>query len=102
MKASEMSPDMEVFMRKQYDAYVAFMDKQQEEYIAFCETTKQESIFTLMPAWKDKAVWERDKLRIREFAKTQGYSEDQVKAITDPKEVMSLWKRLNFKVVGDE
>lgn len=50
----------------------------------------------LVPAWKDPKAYERDRPRLREYAKKLGYSDDEIDQAYDPRAVAALYKAMRF------
>lgn len=50
----------------------------------------------LVPAWKDPKAYERDRPRLREYAKKLGYSDEEVDQAYDPRAVAALYKAMRY------
>jgi hypothetical protein len=50
----------------------------------------------LVPAWKDPKAYERDRPRLREYAKKLGYSDDEIDQAYDPRAVAALYKAMRY------
>lgn len=50
----------------------------------------------LIPAWKDEKAYERDRPKLREYAKKLGYSDNEIDQAYDPRAVASLWKAMRY------
>jgi hypothetical protein len=49
-----------------------------------------------MPHWKDKARWEQDRAKIREYGQTLGFSAQELSQVYDHRAVVTLWKAMRF------
>lgn len=52
----------------------------------------REKIAEAVPAWKDKAKWESDRVKLRDYAQSLGYTPEEVGQVYDPRAVVALNK----------
>lgn len=50
----------------------------------------------LIPTWKDPKIAASDRAKIKDFAKGLGYTDDELKLVTDPRAVVGLYKAMKY------
>jgi hypothetical protein len=53
---------------------------------------EREAVGELVPAWRDEAAWTKAKTQARDYAKDLGYSDADIRTVTDHRAVMILWR----------
>lgn len=72
---------------------------QQSQVQQLKEVVKQgrEQLSEKIPAWKDTARWEQDRVKLRSYAQKElGYGEEEVSQVYDPRAVVALYKAMRF------
>ena len=72
---------------------------QQSQVQQLKEVVKQgrEQLSDKVPAWKDTARWEQDRVKLRSYAQKElGYGEEEVSQVYDPRAVVALYKAMRF------
>lgn len=72
---------------------------QQTQVQQLKEVVKQgrEQLSEKIPAWKDTARWEQDRVKLRSYAQKElGYGEEEVSQVYDPRAVVALYKAMRF------
>jgi len=72
---------------------------QQSQVQQLKEVVKQgrEKLSETIPAWKDTARWEQDRVKLRQYAQKElGYGEEEVSQVYDPRAVVALYKAMRF------
>ena len=72
---------------------------QQTQVQQLKEVVKQgrEQLSDKIPAWKDTARWEQDRVKLRSYAQKElGYGEEEVSQVYDPRAVVALYKAMRF------
>lgn len=72
---------------------------QQSQVQQLKEVVKQgrEQLSDKIPAWKDTARWEQDRVKLRSYAQKElGYGEEEVSQVYDPRAVVALYKAMRF------
>ena len=59
-------------------------------------TEQTEKLPELIPAWKDPAVAKSERIALREFGKAQGFTDEELNAVTDSRVVALLHKAFSF------
>lgn len=73
--------------------------QQTEEQLKQVQATVAEArkkLPELVPAWKDEKAYERDRPKLRDYAKKLGYSDNEIDQAYDPRAVASLWKAMRY------
>lgn len=75
----------------------ALMQQSQVQQLQQIVSQGREKLTEIIPAWKDKAKWERDRVRLREYAQKElGYSPEEVSQVYDPRAVVALYKAQRY------
>ena len=56
----------------------------------------REKLLEAIPAWKDKARWDTDRAKLREYGQTLGFSEEELGQAYDPRAVVALYKAMRY------
>jgi hypothetical protein len=54
----------------------------------------------LVPAWRDEAAWTKAKTQAREYAVDLGYSDADIRTVTDHRAVMILWQAAQYAAMA--
>lgn len=91
------------FEMERLQAAAAEMDRvqsqKQKEAIAEMQARVSQAFERLpdyVPEWKDKAVFERDRSKLREYGNKLGYSDDELNQAYDPRAVAALYKAMKY------
>lgn len=73
----------------------ALMQQQQVTHLQNLVTQGRQQLTEAIPAWKDKARWESDRVKLREYAQEKlGYSPEEMSQVYDPRAVVALYKAM--------
>ena len=76
---------------------MALMAEQQAQQLRQAVQQGREKLTELVPAWKDKAKWENDRVRLRSYATEKlGYSDEEISQAYDPRAVIALYKAMRY------
>lgn len=74
-------------------------EQQQVEYYRQLQEqveTSRGKLLEAIPAWKNPKVAAEDRAKIREFAKSLGYTDEELKLVTDHRAVVGLYKAMKY------
>jgi hypothetical protein len=87
----EAEDRLQAIAAEQYRLNMIRANEEKQEHIQTLERERA-AMLQAMPEWKDPAAWEKARAMVRHYALLQGWSEDQVKKVTDHRAVIALWK----------
>lgn len=73
---------------------MSLMQHQQVQQLQELVTSGRQQLAEIVPAWKDKAKWESDRVKLRDYAEKLGYSSEEVSQVYDPRAVVALYKAM--------
>lgn len=77
---------------------LAQQQQQWAQHVQQAAQTFRESI----PAWKDEATGRRELGELVEYARNQGYSDDEIQAAGDPRALTALYKAMKFDALQSQ
>lgn len=75
---------------------MALMQEQQVRQLQQTVQQGREKLKELVPAWKDTARWEQDRVKVREYAQKLGYAPEEVSQVYDPRAVVAVYKAMKY------
>jgi hypothetical protein len=61
---------------------------------------ERELVGELVPAWRDEAAWTKAKTQAREYAVDLGYTDADIRTVTDHRAVMILWQAAQYAAMA--
>lgn len=71
--------------------------KEQSEALGNYLNAQQQELLAKLPAWKDEAKAKADKTEIRDFLKSEGYSDDDISKVADHRHILILKDAMAFR-----
>jgi hypothetical protein len=76
---------------------MGLMQHQQVQQLKEVVKQGRETLSEKIPAWKDTARWEQDRVKLRQYAQEKlGYGEEEVSQVYDPRAVVALYKAMRY------
>lgn len=74
----------------------ALMQQQQAQELQQVVKQGREKLTEMIPAWKDQAKWDQDRVKLRQYGQTLGYSEEELSQVYDPRAVVAVYKAMKY------
>jgi hypothetical protein len=82
----------QIEMQRLQHAEASEQQKALGQYIA----GERDRLLEAIPAWKDKARWEKDRLALRDYGKRLGFSDEELAEAYDHRAVVALYKAMRY------
>lgn len=75
---------------------MSLMQHQQAEQLRQMVRQGREKLTEQIPAWKDQQKWENDRVKLRQYGQSLGYSEEEISQVYDPRAVVAIYKAMRY------